>query len=99
MARLAAVVALLASLAASSVQVQFGRSLDEDAAAQKGTYALRRSGPGCWCETQLKAKTEAVADARQKVSDLTSRVEELSARSSQLEAQIRAEPRTGQTKT
>jgi hypothetical protein len=43
----------------------------------------------CWCETNDKEKTKAVADAEARVSDLTTRVEELTAQSARLNTEIK----------
>merc|ERR1719515_599235 len=38
----------------------------------------------CWCETNDKEKTKAIADAEARISDLTSKIEELTANSARL---------------
>merc|ERR1712039_882131 len=38
----------------------------------------------CWCETNDKEKTKAIADAEAKISDLTTKIEELTAASARL---------------
>merc|ERR1712113_273014 len=43
----------------------------------------------CWCETNDKEKTKAIADAEAKISDLTVRIEELTATSSRLNTEIK----------
>merc|ERR1719337_502269 len=43
----------------------------------------------CWCETNDKEKTKAIADAEVKISDLTVRIEELTATSSRLNTEIK----------
>merc|ERR1719316_2635292 len=43
----------------------------------------------CWCETNDKEKTKAIADAEAHINDLTSRIEELSAMSARLGAEIK----------
>merc|ERR1719185_20748 len=43
---------------------------------------------GCWCETNDKAKTKAIADAESKISDLTAAIEELTASSARLNTEI-----------
>merc|ERR1719456_1269217 len=35
----------------------------------------------CWCETNDKEKTKAIADAEAKITDLTTKIEELTASS------------------
>merc|ERR1719238_764308 len=42
----------------------------------------------CWCETNDKAKTQAIADAEQRITDLGSSIEELTAKSARLTAEI-----------
>merc|ERR1719198_1321596 len=43
---------------------------------------------GCWCETNDKEKTKAIADAEQHIADLTASIEELTATSSRLNTEI-----------
>merc|ERR1719160_2414249 len=43
---------------------------------------------GCWCETNDKEKTKAIADENQKITDLTAAVEEYTAKDSQLTTEI-----------
>merc|ERR1719161_706652 len=43
----------------------------------------------CWCETNDKEKTKAIADAEATISDLTTRIEELSAASARLNTEIK----------
>merc|ERR1719281_2108562 len=43
----------------------------------------------CWCETNDKDKTKAIADAESKIEDLTSQIEELSAASARLNTEIK----------
>jgi len=43
----------------------------------------------CWCETNDKEKTKAIADAEAKIEDLTTKIEELTAGSSRLGAEIK----------
>jgi len=43
----------------------------------------------CWCETNDKEKTKAVADAEARISDLTTRIEELTAGSARLNTEIK----------
>merc|ERR550534_1089449 len=43
----------------------------------------------CWCETNDKEKTKAIADAEVKISDLTTKIEELTASSSRLGSEIK----------
>jgi len=43
----------------------------------------------CWCETNDKEKTQAIADAEAKIDQLTSRIEELTATSAELSTEIK----------
>merc|ERR1712050_718330 len=43
----------------------------------------------CWCETNDKEKTKAIADAEAKISDLTVKIEELTAASARLNTEIK----------
>merc|ERR1719498_1580873 len=43
----------------------------------------------CWCETNDKEKTKAVADAEARISDLTSKIEELTAQSARLNTEVK----------
>merc|ERR1719162_819863 len=43
----------------------------------------------CWCETNDKEKTKAIADAEAHITDLTSQIEELSATSARLNTEIK----------
>jgi len=43
----------------------------------------------CWCETNDKSKTKAVADAEARISDLTTRIEEMTAQSARLNTEIK----------
>jgi len=43
----------------------------------------------CWCETNDKEKTKAIADAEAHIADLTSTIEELSATSARLNTEIK----------
>lgn len=42
----------------------------------------------CWCTSNEKEKTKAVADAKQKIEDLTAAIEGYTAKSSQLETEV-----------
>merc|ERR1719409_1737463 len=42
----------------------------------------------CWCETNDKEKTQAIADGEQRITDLGSSIEELTAKSARLTAEI-----------
>merc|ERR1719428_1109955 len=44
----------------------------------------------CWCETNDREKTKAIADAEAKITDLTTQIEELSASSTRLQAEIKS---------
>merc|ERR1719229_1089953 len=43
----------------------------------------------CWCETNDKEKTKAIADAEAKIADLTTKIEELTASSARLSTEIK----------
>merc|ERR1719271_1662351 len=43
----------------------------------------------CWCETNDKEKTKAIADAEAKITDLTTSIEELTASSARLNTEIK----------
>merc|ERR1719324_2092342 len=43
----------------------------------------------CWCETNDKEKTKAIADAEAHIADLTSTIEELAATSARLNTEIK----------
>merc|ERR1719240_1845256 len=43
----------------------------------------------CWCETNDKGKTKAIADAEARIENLTSKIEELTALSAQLNTEIK----------
>ena len=43
----------------------------------------------CWCETNDKEKTKAVADAEARIEDLTTRIEEMTAGSARLNTEIK----------
>merc|ERR1719174_722376 len=43
----------------------------------------------CWCETNDKEKTKAIADAETRIKDLTANIEELTALSAQLNTEIK----------
>merc|ERR1719160_2467187 len=43
----------------------------------------------CWCETNDKLKTKAIAEGEQKIEDLTSEIEELTQTSARLETEIK----------
>jgi chromosome segregation ATPase len=43
----------------------------------------------CWCETNDKEKTKAIADAEARISDLTTKIEELTAQSARLNTEIK----------
>jgi len=42
----------------------------------------------CWCETNEKSKTKAIADAEQKINNLNSQIESLTAKSQQLTVDV-----------
>merc|ERR1719428_82614 len=43
----------------------------------------------CWCETNDKEKTKAIADAEERITDLTTKIEELTASSSRLTQELK----------
>merc|ERR1711939_935072 len=43
----------------------------------------------CWCETNDKEKTAAIADAEDRISDLTTKIEEMTASSARLNTEIK----------
>merc|ERR1712050_545494 len=43
----------------------------------------------CWCETNDREKTKAIADAEAKIADLTVKIEELTAASARLNTEIK----------
>merc|ERR1719217_1278222 len=43
---------------------------------------------GCWCVTNEKEKTKAIADGKNKVTELTASIEEFTAKSAQLKVDI-----------
>merc|ERR1711972_90099 len=43
----------------------------------------------CWCETNDKEKTKAIADAEARIADLTTKIEELTANSARLGTEIK----------
>jgi len=58
--------------------------LDKEAAEDEDMYDKL----GCWCDTNEKEKTKAVAINTQRATDLTSAIEELTAKSASLKADI-----------
>merc|ERR1712032_1787202 len=44
----------------------------------------------CWCETNDKEKTKAIADAEAKITDLTTKIEEYTATSARLNTEIKS---------
>merc|ERR1719197_2165238 len=43
----------------------------------------------CWCETNDKEKTKAIADGEARIENLTAKIEELTALSSQLQTELK----------
>merc|ERR1719253_1644688 len=43
----------------------------------------------CWCETNDKEKTKAIADAEARIEDLTTEIESLTAQSARLNTEIK----------
>jgi hypothetical protein len=58
--------------------------LDKEAKADEDMYDKL----GCWCDTNEKAKNQALAINNQRVTDLTASIEELTAKSAQLKSDI-----------
>jgi len=62
------------------------KQMEKEAEEDEETYEAM----GCWCETNDKAKTKAIADAEQSISDLTVAIEGFTAVSAQLNQEIPA---------
>merc|ERR1719316_983005 len=58
--------------------------LEKEAKEDEDTY----EGMGCWCETNDKEKTKAIADAEERISSLTTSIEELTGKSGRLSEEI-----------
>merc|ERR1719265_2105760 len=58
--------------------------LDKEAAEDEETYETM----GCWCETNDKEKTKAIADAEARISFLGTAIEELTGKSAKLNEEI-----------
>jgi len=61
------------------------KQLEKEAEEDEATYDKL----SCWCETNDKEKTKAIADAEAKISDLTIKIEEFTAGSARLNAEIK----------
>merc|ERR1712032_1181584 len=61
------------------------KQLEKEAAEDEEIYDKM----ACWCETNDKEKTKAVADAEAKIEDLTTKIEELTASSARLNTEIK----------
>merc|ERR1719453_2196381 len=61
------------------------KQLEKEAAEDEEVYDKL----ACWCETNDKAKTKAIAEAEARISDLTSKIEELTGKSARLGTQIK----------
>merc|ERR1719454_1107014 len=59
--------------------------LEKEAAEDEDVY----DKIACWCETNDKAKTKAIAEAEARISDLTAKIEELTANSARLGTEIK----------
>merc|ERR1719321_281112 len=59
--------------------------LEKEAAEDEEVYDKM----ACWCETNDKAKTKAIAEAEARISDLTAKIEELTANSARLGTEIK----------
>merc|ERR1719329_1847380 len=61
------------------------KQLEKEAAEDEEIY----DKIACWCETNDKAKTKAIAEAEARISDLTTKIEELTANSARLGTEIK----------
>merc|ERR1719399_2420640 len=61
------------------------KQLEKEAAEDEEVYDKM----ACWCETNDKAKTKAIAEAEAHISDLTAKIEELTANSARLGTEIK----------
>merc|ERR1719161_900201 len=61
------------------------KQLEKEAAEDEDVY----DKIACWCETNDKAKTKAIAEAKARISDLTSKIEELTGNSARLGTEIK----------
>merc|ERR1719161_2255020 len=61
------------------------KQLEKEAAEDEEVYDKM----ACWCETNDKAKTKAIAEAEARISDLTAKIEELTANSARLGTEIK----------
>jgi len=62
-----------------------GAQLEKEAEEDEETYEK----VACWCETNDKEKTAAIAEAEARITDLTSTIEELTATSARLNTEIK----------
>jgi uncharacterized small protein (DUF1192 family) len=62
-----------------------GAQLEKEAEEDEETYEK----VACWCETNDKEKTAAIAEAEARITDLTSTIEELTAMSARLNTEIK----------
>merc|ERR1719299_207922 len=61
------------------------KQLEKEAAEDEEIYDKM----ACWCETNDKAKTKAIAEAETRIADLTSKIEELTGNSARLGTEIK----------
>merc|ERR1719313_80001 len=61
------------------------KELEAEAKADQEVYDTF----ACWCETNEKEKTKAIADAEAKINDLNIQIEELTAASTRLQSEIK----------
>jgi len=61
------------------------KQLEKEAAEDEEIYDKM----ACWCETNDKEKTKAIADAEAKIEDLTTKIEEYTAASARLNTEIK----------
>merc|ERR1711953_1348111 len=62
-----------------------GKQLEKEAEEDEEIYDKM----ACWCETNDKEKTKAIADAEAKIDDLTTKIEEYTAASARLNTEIK----------
>merc|ERR1719379_1009166 len=61
------------------------KQLEKEAAEDEDIYEKM----ACWCETNDKEKTKAIADAEARIADLTTKIEGLTASSAELNTGIK----------
>merc|ERR1719265_3015737 len=58
--------------------------MEKEAEADEEVY----ESMGCWCETNDKIKTQAIADGKERIDKLTAAIEEATANSARLNTEI-----------